>query len=424
MLHIWLFGRPLSLPCALTSQPMKFSTRVIPITIFASTITTALAASVRTKPRGPVKPDSYIVVLKSGEDIERHIEDITRISTRSPGSEFSINHRYELLNGYSAHAIGAPLSRIFGCPEVKYVEADGIASIYDDLHEANEGCATECNDVPAEIRDDPGELGGRDGPLGNGGGVDIYLFDSGIFFGHLCFGGRAHDGYTGSDYSPNDVNGHGTMMAGIAVGNPYSEATGANIYSVKVVSDAGVGPLSKVIDGVIWVVQRSASSGHHSILLVTITFDYNLAINEAIDTAISHGLHVVVAAGNRGMDTGLFSPTSVPGANTIGAIEDCFKMVSWSNYGAFITVFAQGIRLVVPYISAPNAQKFASGTGLSAAKVASALAIQLAHKEYLVPPSVLKGALISHAVGDVWGVPIGTPGLRLQSLSLWHLAAA
>ncbi|KAF8327430.1 uncharacterized protein EI90DRAFT_2998575 [Cantharellus anzutake] len=357
--------------------------------------------------------------------MEHHIEGITRISTRSPGSEFSINHRYEILNGYAAHATGASLSRIFSCPEVEYVEADGMVSIYDDLHEAHEGRATGCDGVPAEIRDDRGESGGLEKP------VKIFLADTGVYGAHSCFKYKDEDKNKVKDepdndktsrvletvvygpYSSEDNNGHGTMMAGRAVGITCGVATSASIVPIKVVSDEGKGEMSDLLAGIHYALQQFQSTDCHAILLISVVFDYNEALNDAVLWAINSGVHVVVPAGSQSKDASLVSPASVFSANTIGAIDDCGHVASFSNVGFVVDVFAPGMKIRVPSTDDSNAWTTRSGTGVAAAFVAGVLASSLRGKKDLVAPALLR---TGKAVPDVQGSPEGTTKLRVQIL--------
>ncbi|KAF8324406.1 peptidase S8/S53 domain-containing protein [Cantharellus anzutake] len=326
---------------------------VIPIAEFVSTITMALAAPVRTKPKGPVKPDSYIVVLKSGEDMEHHIEGITRISARSPGSKFSINHRYKNrptivgLNGYSAHATGASLSRIFGCPEVEYVEADGIVSIYDGLHDANGGRSTEFNDVSAEIRNDPGEPGGP----GSERPVEIGVMSTGVIQSHSAFmneqgtGTRVIEGFAVNGGNPwVDTNGYGTKVAGRAAGKFYGPAPEATIVPIK-------------------------------------------------------GLHIIVPAGDHHEDTSGVSPASAFRSIAVGGIDCRNQIAAFSNYGSAVQLFASAINAPVPTIN--HAWGFMSGTVMSAAWVAGVAGNWLRHQQTLVTPRELRETLTRYATRDI-----------------------
>ncbi|KAF8330141.1 peptidase S8/S53 domain-containing protein [Cantharellus anzutake] len=379
---------------------------VIPISVFVSTITMALAASVRTKPKGPVKPDSYIVVLKPGEDMEHHIEGITRISARNPGSEFSINHRYEMLNAYSAHVTGASLSRILSRPEVEYVEADAIVSIYDGLHEMNEGLVTEFNDVPAEIRDDPGELRGR----ASGKPVEIIVIDGGVALYHSWF--LNEDGSTrvvggaavGDGNALVDLNGHGTMVAGRAVGNIYGVTTEATVFSIKVFSDSGTALTTTVIEGIKLALDRFGITKSHSIVILSFATEFGSILDKVVNYAVGMGLHVVVPAGDHSKNVkNSVSPATAKNAITVGALESCgpTRLASFSNYGPSVGFYADGTGIRVPEISSSTAWKIESGTALSAAFVAGAIAEWLRRQNDLVRPTQLKYDLRRHGIQDV-----------------------
>ncbi|KAF8332421.1 peptidase S8/S53 domain-containing protein [Cantharellus anzutake] len=384
---------------------LSFSTMVIPIAVFVFTTTMALAASVRTKPRVHIiLADSLLSVLKSGEDMEHHIEGITRISGRSPGSEFSINHRYEMLNGYSAHVTGASLSRIFSCPEVEYVEADAIVSIYDGLHEVNEGLVTEVNDVPAELRDDPGELGGR----ASRKPVEIILGDSGIDRKHPWFLNR--DGRPAVDDGDAfvDFNGHGTMVAGRAVGNIYGVTTWPTIFSIKVFSKSGTAPTTNVIAAVQLACDRFASTRFHTIFIISFATEFDRILNKVVNDAVRRGLHIVVPAGDHNINVKeSVSPATAVRAIAVGAIESCgpTRVASFSNYGPAVNIFAEGTSALVPLNG--GGWGTASGTAMSAALVAGLLADRLSHQDNLVSPRQLKQDLTSHAIKDVRD-PTGT----------------
>lgn len=74
----------------------------------------------------------------------------------------------------------------------------------------------------------------------DGTGVDIVIIDSGIQTGHPEFGTRLKSINWTNYYSnyelgtnQNDTDGHGTHVAGIAAGNTYGWAKGADVYSLS-----------------------------------------------------------------------------------------------------------------------------------------------------------------------------------------------
>ncbi|KAF8328729.1 peptidase S8/S53 domain-containing protein [Cantharellus anzutake] len=338
---------------------MKFSTAAILIIIFTSTATTStLAASVRIRmPKGPVKPDSYIVRLKSGANLEDHIESITRISTRSPGSEFSVTYRYEMLNGYSAHAAGTSLSRILICPEVDYVEADGIASSDSYLHHVNERDAAERDDAAVEMEDEDGPVG-LEARRVNGKEVMIFLLNSGCAVNHISLKSNELDGHgryvSRVSHGPVfgstthlDTDGEGTYMAGLTVGSPYSVSPRAIAISVKICSDPSVVAWADVLAGLQFAHRQFILTPDlPTIVLITASGPFNLAINDAIDRATSDGLHVVASAGNENDDASFHSPASAPGAITVGAVDCSNAKLPMSNYGEVVDVFAPGFNIL------------------------------------------------------------------------------
>ncbi|KAF8318562.1 peptidase S8/S53 domain-containing protein [Cantharellus anzutake] len=389
---------------------MKFSAAATILAVI-STTTTALAARlplpIKTS-SGPVKPNSYIVVLKPGTNMEAHIKELTELATRSPGSELSITHQYDerVLHAYSVQAIGPPLNRILISPDVDYVEADGIASIKYDVHEENE---VEREDAPSELTDGLAEFGGR---AAGGAGVVVYGIDTGIYTAHSCFGGRASWGATFGGYASRDGNGHGTHTAGTAVGTTYGVATSARIVAIKVLSDQGSGSYSDIISGVNFAYNQFRTTRAPSIATMSLGGPLSTALNSAVNNAIAGGLHFTIAAGNSAVDARNTSPASVIEANTIGAIDGSTnRIASFSNYGSIIDVFAPGVNILSAWIGSTTATARLSGTSMATPYVAGVLALALS--EYgQVSPAGLSNALKTHARPVVTGQPAGTTNLR------------
>src|SRR3569833_2908543 len=85
--------------------------------------------------------------------------------------------------------------------------------------------------------------------------ANAYVIDTGIYFPHNEFGGRAVLGYDSVNDGRNglDCNGHGTHVAGTIGGNVYGVAKGVNLYAVRVLNCSGSGTTSSVIAGIDWV---------------------------------------------------------------------------------------------------------------------------------------------------------------------------
>ncbi|KAF8344022.1 peptidase S8/S53 domain-containing protein [Cantharellus anzutake] len=369
---------------------MKFSTVTILVVIFASTTATALAASVRIRmPKGPVKPDSYIVVLKSGTNMEDHIEGITQISTRSPGSEFLLTHRYEIPNGYSAHSTGASLAHILSCPEVDYVIADGITFIGHGLRKVNERDVTERNDVAAKIGDNPVKRC-------DGSGVDIYILGAGVDRRHSCFG--INQVIPGKIFGPykDGYNGHDTYVAALAAGLGYGPATGAKVISVKTCDDGGVGYVSNLLGGLSWAFQQSDFRKRPSVVVLSAGLVGDNYLDQVIQSLMNHGLHIVIGAGDQSMNAGDFSPQRLAGVNTIGAIDNDGNFATFSNWGPAITASYLGVQVESAWPDSETDSIVLSGTDMSAAGVVGVIAVALG--QHAQSPDALTKNMERHAI--------------------------
>ncbi|KAG0419776.1 putative subtilisin-like proteinase 1, partial [Dictyocoela roeselum] len=96
-------------------------------------------------------------------------------------------------------------------------------------------------------------------PIRAGRNVEVFVIDTGIDAEHPEFGGRARLGANFIENSPNtDENGHGTHVAGIIGSECCGVAKEAKIVGVKVLDQHGAGKISKVIQGIDYVI------GEHS----------------------------------------------------------------------------------------------------------------------------------------------------------------
>ncbi|KAF8321432.1 peptidase S8/S53 domain-containing protein [Cantharellus anzutake] len=388
---------------------MKLSTALILIAVIVLTTTTTLAAFIHIKkPKGPVHPNSYIVVLKSGTNMEAHIKGITQVSTRNPGSEFSVTYQYEhkFLNGYSAHATGASLTRILSRFEVAYVESDVIISIDHDLHEVNERDVAEHDNVSVKMEEcDKAPIEAL-----------IYAVDTGIKINHADLEGRASWGTVVGGGSTEDLIGHGTATAAIAVGKLYGIATHARIIAVKVSSDDnGKTSLDYILQGLHFIFGQFLFNNHlhPSVTLMCISLPPSSAIADAVKEMIATGMHVVVSAGNNKMDASNSIPQSVDGVNTIGAINGKTNMIaSFSNYGSVIIAFAPGVNIRTAGIRSNTESVRKSGTSMAAAFVAGVFGEVLGQAAAEIRPADLTRGLKIHGDEVVEGQPTGTTKLR------------
>lgn len=177
----------------------------------------------------------------------------------------------------------------------------------------------------------------------DGDGVTIAIVDSGIdlehaeLTDHLVTGIDLVDG----DDSPQDENGHGTHVAGIAL----SGAPRASLMPVRVLDASGAGASDRVAEGVRWAAAHGAdvinvSIGDSGALdRVRKSSDLGVAIREVADRAV-----VVAAAGNDDQFERTFR-SGVP-ALVANAVDDGGAPAPFSNFGSASSVAAPGVDVV------------------------------------------------------------------------------
>jgi subtilisin family serine protease len=69
-------------------------------------------------------------------------------------------------------------------------------------------------------------------------------------------------------------------------------------------------------------------------------------VNDIVGAVVSHGIPVVVAAGNEDTNACLTSPASVPEAITVGAMDTYDRRASFSNFGSCVNIFAPGTTIL------------------------------------------------------------------------------
>ena len=157
--------------------------------------------------------------------------------------------------------------------------------------------------------------------------------------------GNAHHGwdFVDNDSDPMDLNGHGTHVAGIigAAGNDGVGTSGvcwkASIMAVRVLDATGVGTTAGIIQGINFAVTNGAKVINMS-LGGAGAFDQ--AFSNAITTAQSGDVVVVVAAGNDGGNNDVNGNATFPCNFTqlnlvcVAALDQNYSLATFSNFGA------------------------------------------------------------------------------------------
>jgi len=262
-----------------------------------------------------------------------------------------------------------------------------------------------------------------------GKGVHVYVIDTGIRTTHDDFGGRAVPTLEVLGNGPiecnasdttcaNDVNGHGTHCAGTVGGATYGVAKEATLHAVKVLADHGFGSFSWFIEAIDFIVTKGLRPAVISASLGG--FGSWIAIDNAINMAISAGIPVVVAAMNEGntrfSNACDYTPAAVPGAITVGSIGDPRyndRRSSFSNIGECVDIFAPGGLIPSCGVASDSAVTFMSGTSMATPHVAGAAALLLG-EDPSRPPSMIDDILKARSSKDkIEDVGAGSPNRLL-----------
>lgn len=401
---------------------MKFGAAIIALaaTLLPAVLgapTPAADLKIRNLEARDVVPDSYIVVLKSDiadEDYEATINAASHIITkRAPGGGRKykgVGAKYKLggFKGYQIDADAATIGEIAASDNVAWIEKD--EKVYASALVTQSGAPWGLGRISHRARGSTQYV--RDST--DGQGTRIYVVDTGIYTQHSQFGGRAVWGANFISGSANtDQNGHGTHCAGTAGGSTYGVAKKATLVAVKVLDANGSGSNSGVISGIQWVATNAQSLGatRKSVLSMSLGGGYSAAVNNAVQSTISAGVTVVVAAGNENQNAANVSPASAPNAITVGATTSSDARSSFSNFGSVVDIFAPGSSILSAWIGSTTATNNISGTSMACPHVAGLAAYLIALEGLTSPAAVTSRIKALGTSGVLTGIGSGSPNL-------------
>lgn len=280
------------------------------------------------------------------------------------------------------------------------------------------------------IDDREGLDGSYDIGINGGQDVHVYVADTGILTTHEEFQGRARPAmeildsgeivecHKNDHKCAQDVNGHGTHAAGTVGGRTYGVAKAATLHSIKILSDAGKGKMSYLIQALDWVV---ANGQRPAIFMASLECPGNPpSVVKAIEAAVAAGVTVIVAAGNFGRDACGYSPAHIGAAITVAATDSPDdRLASYSNYGSCVDIFAPGSNIVSAGMLSNSSKATMSGTSMACPHVAGAAALLLGEDRTRTPEEVLMLLQARATQGVVKGLDeTGTSNLMLFTAEL------
>jgi subtilisin family serine protease len=243
--------------------------------------------------------------------------------------------------------------------------------------------------------------------------VTVYVIDTGIRITHKDFGGRASYGwdFVDNDTTAQDGNGHGTHVAGTIAGTTYGVAKKAKVVGVRVLDNAGAGTTSQVIAGIDWVTQHAHKP---AVANLSLGGYHNAQLDAAVRNSIASGVTYTVAAGNDGLQAGLYSPADVKEAITVGATDRNDARAAFSNIGPAVDLFAPGVAITSASYTSDTAKATFSGTSMASPHAAGAAAVYLAGHPRATPAQVSRALVTGAVSGKVSGAGLGSPDKLLQ----------
>ncbi|KFY40863.1 hypothetical protein V494_03291 [Pseudogymnoascus sp. VKM F-4513 (FW-928)] len=351
---------------------MKFSQSLIALAaaflpLIAALPVEAVSSKIVTPGTQDIIADSYIVVFNKDikdADVESEFASVSRILSKRSSGHKGVGHKYNLsgFKGYSIQTDSSSINEIASSPLVAYIEKDG--KVYANEIIKRDGATWGLGRISNK------EAGSTtfnyDSSAGEGS--TVYVVDTGIYIDHEEFEGRATWGKNFIEGSEDtDENGHGTHCAGTIAGASYGVAPKANLVAVKVLDAEGSGSNSGVIGGIEFV---GTDAKENSVLSMSLGGSFSAALNSAVESTISAGVTVVVAAGNDGADAKDYSPASAENAITVGATDSSDNRADFSNYGTVLDVFAPGVDVKSAWIGSTSASNTISGTSMATPHVA------------------------------------------------------
>lgn len=271
-----------------------------------------------------------------------------------------------VLNVTSGEIAGA-YYHLMDCAGALYVEPNYLAQIADTIP----------NDPSFSLQYGLGRIRAPQGwDLSTGSNsVIVAIVDTGVDLGHPDLVGKFVTGtdIVNNDSNPQDDNGHGTHVAGIAAATGNNSigiagvSWGARIMPVKVLNSAGNGSYANAAEGIIWATDHGAQIVNLSLGGST----SSSTLEDAINYAYNNGVLVVAAAGNTG-GTPVLYPARYSHVIAVAATDSLDHRIASSSYGPEIDLSAPGASI---YSTVPGGYGYKSGTSMASAFVSGLAAV-------------------------------------------------
>jgi thermitase len=206
--------------------------------------------------------------------------------------------------------------------------------------------------------------------------VTIAVIDSGVDYSHPDLAYKLLPGYdfVNGDSDPQDDNGHGTHVAGIAAAAANNGigiagvSWGAAVMPLKVLDSSGNGTYANAAAAIVWATDHGAQ-------VINMSFGgspYSATLENAVLYAYTRGVVQVAAAGNSGSGSVLY-PARFGPVIAVAATDSANNRAGFSNYGPEVDLAAPGVSIYSLYPG--GGYGYRSGTSMSAPFVSGLAAI-------------------------------------------------
>ena len=421
----------------------RLSKSVVSAAVAATVALMAIPAHAAPAPKTLIN-NQYIVVLNKAalpaSFAKLSLNDLVQSTLVQVGGGVVLHQYGSALTGFSARITANQAAALAKLPYVKLVEQDQLMKASATQTGATWGLdRIDQRNLPMD-----GKYIYRDQA---GAGVNVYVIDTGLKASHSEFTGRVgagknfapnNDGLIGSfipggivpintaalDFGTGlfdggtdandttDCNGHGTHVAGTAVGTTYGVAKLATIHAVRVLGCSGSGSNAGVVAGVDWVAANAVKPAVGNMSLGGGDSD---ALDAAVQGVINSGVAMAVAAGNSTANACSGSPNKLPAAITVGSTDSDDGVSSFSNFGACVDLFAPGGSITSADYSNDTGSAVLSGTSMASPHVAGAVALILGQTPSATPAAVLATLIGNATPGKLTGQGAGSPNLLLYT---------
>lgn len=215
-----------------------------------------------------------------------------------------------------------------------------------------------------------------------GDGVKVAILDSGCIqhpdLINNIIGGKNFT-TEGSETDYNDLNGHGTHVAGIIAGNGkvMGVAPNAKLLILKVLDKTGNGNCQGIYDAINYAIEQKVDIINMSLGIAINVNEIHTMLKKAVDNNIC----VVCACGNEGDGKAFTDEYSYPAgyneAISVGAIDNARVNAVFTNSNKEVDLVAHGVNVVSTHLN--YGYRSMSGTSQATPHVTGALALL---KEY------------------------------------------